>query len=165
MRFVVRTHSPEETRLLGEILADLAGEGALFALGGDLGAGKTVFIQGVARALGIDEVVTSPTFTLVNEYHGRCPLYHVDLYRMSGPVDVWDLGLEDYLEGRGVVAVEWADKAGELLDLPLVWKLFFSISGKEEREIEVVPPPEVEVSKLKEALTLGGFEVLEWRGF
>ncbi len=164
MRFVVRTRSPEETRLLGEVLAELAGEGALFALGGDLGAGKTVFTQGVARALGVADIVTSPTFTLVNEYSGKCPLYHVDLYRVEGPLDVWDLGLEDYLEGHGVVVVEWADKAGELLDLPRVWKLFFCIL-EEGRDIEVVPPQDVESSKLKEALTRIWVEVVEWKGF
>ena len=165
MRLVVKTRSPEETRLLGETLARLAGEGVLFALGGDLGAGKTVFTQGVARALGIEEPVTSPTFTLVNEYHGDCPLYHVDLYRMDGSADAWDLGLEEYLDGRGVVVVEWADRAGGLLDLPGVWRLFITILEGDEREVEIVPPRGVDGSRLKETLGNEGLEVVEWRGF
>ncbi len=162
-RFVVCTHSPQWTRDLGEVLANLAGRGAIFALGGDLGAGKTVFTQGVARALGITEEITSPTFTLVNEYHGEVPLYHVDLYRMEGPVDVLELGMEDYLEGRGVVVVEWAEKAGEILDLPQVWEVYISMAGGTEREIEVVPPEGVAWDPLKRALEDKGLEVVVWR--
>lgn len=84
-------------------------------LRGDLGAGKTVFAQGVAAGLGIDEPVTSPTFTLIHEHHGRVPLYHVDLYRIGGDVEAGDLGLEDYLYGDGVTLIEWAERAAGLV--------------------------------------------------
>ncbi len=160
----VRTRSPQETRLLGQILADFAGEGAIFALGGDLGAGKTVFTQGVARALGIVDDITSPTFTLVNEYEGEIPLYHVDLYRMEGPVDVWDLGLDDYMGGKGVMVVEWAERGGGLLDFPQVWRICISMVEGDERKIEIVPPQDVKGDDLKRALEDGGIEVLEWKG-
>ena len=163
LKLVVKTKSPQETRLLGQVLADLAGDGAIFALEGDLGAGKTVFTQGVARALGITDPITSPTFTLVNEYEGDPPLYHVDLYRMGGSLDVWDLGLEDYLGGRGIVVVEWAERGGELLAFPLVWRVYISIVGGDERKMEIVIPPGVDCRDLREALATNGIEVLEWK--
>jgi len=112
---IVETNSPDETWRLA---AELAGEleaGAVIALHGDLGAGKTCFIQGLAAALGIDEPITSPTYTLIGEYQGRLPLHHIDLYRLSGPVEALGLGLEEYLDGRGITAIEWAERAEGLL--------------------------------------------------
>jgi tRNA threonylcarbamoyladenosine biosynthesis protein TsaE len=111
----VHSESPEETqRAAAEIVADLEG-GRVIALHGPLGSGKTVFVKGLARALGVTELVTSPSFSLVNEYEGRIPLYHVDLYRLSGVTEVADLDLDAYLYGPGVTVVEWAERAGELL--------------------------------------------------
>jgi len=109
------THSPEETRALA---AEIAGElrpGTVIALHGDLGAGKTCFIQGLAEALGIDEPVNSPTYTILGEYQGRMPLHHIDLYRLSGPAEVLGLGLEEYFEAGGITAIEWAERAEGLL--------------------------------------------------
>src|SRR4051794_25057361 len=97
----VISHSADQTRRLGARLAEWLAPGDVLLLRGDLGAGKTVFAQGVAAGLGIDEPVTSPTFTLIHEHHGRVPLYHVDLYRIGGDVEAGDLGLEDYLYGDG----------------------------------------------------------------
>lgn len=111
----IRTNSPEETKLLGEKLAALLMAGDLICLNGDLGAGKTAFSQGVAKGLGISNTVTSPTFTLINEYEGRLPLYHFDVYRLSGPEDMEDLGYEDYFYGQGVCLVEWAERVKEVL--------------------------------------------------
>lgn len=111
----IKTSSPEQTKLLGEKLAALLMAGDLICLNGDLGAGKTAFSQGVAKGLGIGSTVTSPTFTLINEYEGRLPLYHFDVYRLSGPEDMEDLGYEDYFYGQGVCLVEWADKVKEVL--------------------------------------------------
>lgn len=111
----IKTSSPEQTKLLGEKLAALLRAGDLICLNGDLGAGKTAFSQGVAKGLGIGSTVTSPTFTLINEYEGRLPLYHFDVYRLSGPEDMEDLGYEDYFYGQGVCLVEWADKVKEVL--------------------------------------------------
>lgn len=112
--FEVVTRKKDETQSLGEKLGRLAEPGDVFLLTGSLGAGKTNLTQGLARGLGVKEYTRSPTFTLVNEYHGRLPLYHVDLYRIESPEEIADLGLEEYLYGRGVTVVEWADRAAFL---------------------------------------------------
>ena len=112
---IVETNSPEETWELAAELADELGAGTVIALHGDLGAGKTCFIQGLAAALGIDEPITSPTYTLIGEYEGRLPLHHIDLYRLSGPVEALGLGLEEYFDANGITAIEWAERAEGLL--------------------------------------------------
>ena len=112
---IVETHSPEETWELAAELADGLGPGTVIALHGDLGAGKTCFIQGYAAALGIAEPVTSPTYTLIGEYEGRLPLHHIDLYRLSGPEEALGLGLEEYFDANGITAIEWAERAESLL--------------------------------------------------
>lgn len=109
------SHSAQQTQRLGARLGELLSPGDVLLLEGELGAGKTVFAQGVAQGLGIDDPVTSPTFTLIHEYRGRLPLYHVDLYRIGGAPEAADLGLEDYLYGEGVTLVEWADRAEQIL--------------------------------------------------
>ena len=106
----VVTTSEEETESAGEQLAASLGPGDVVLLFGDLGAGKTAFVRGLARGLGASgEDVSSPTFTIIQEYPGRVTLYHVDLYRLE-PVEVDDLGLDDLVSGEGVVAIEWADR-------------------------------------------------------
>ena len=113
----VHTHSPNQTEQLGEQLASKLTPGTVLALRGDLGAGKTAFTRGLARGLGYAGAVTSPTFTIVNEYEGgRLPLFHFDLYRLSSADELWDIGWEDYLERGGVCAVEWSERAEELLE-------------------------------------------------
>jgi tRNA threonylcarbamoyladenosine biosynthesis protein TsaE len=111
---VLRSRSPAETRAAGEalgrVLRRAGAAGAVVALVGPLGAGKTCFVQGLARGLGAAGYVRSPTFTLIHEHRGPVPLYHVDLYRLV-PAELDTLGLEEVLEGPGVVAVEWADRA------------------------------------------------------
>ena len=110
------THSAEETRALAAQVATTLEPGAELCLHGDLGAGKTCFVQGVAQGLGIRRSVGSPTFTLINEYRGRLPLAHIDLYRVRGAADAFGLGLEDYLSHYdGIVAIEWAERVAELL--------------------------------------------------
>ena len=110
------TRSAGETRALGRRLGRLLGPGTVLALRGELGAGKTCFVQGLARALGVRRPVGSPTFTLINEYKGRRALAHVDLYRVRGAGDAFGLGLEDYLfRFGGIVAIEWAERVAELL--------------------------------------------------
>ena len=111
------TRSPEETEALGTRLAGALEPGAVVAFTGDLGAGKTAFVRGLARGLGIRDRVTSPTFTIVNEYEGgRLPLFHFDLYRLGCADELFDIGWEDYLARGGVCAVEWSERMEELLE-------------------------------------------------
>lgn len=108
------THDPSETAAVGECLARSFTGGEVVLLYGDLGAGKTAFVGGMARALGISARVTSPTFTILNSYlSGRLPLYHFDLYRIQDPEELFELGWDDALASGGVVAVEWVERAGE----------------------------------------------------
>ena len=110
------TRSEKETEALGGRLAERLRPGAVVACRGDLGMGKTAFTRGLARGLGCRERVTSPTFTIVNEYEGgRLPLFHFDLYRLEGAEDLFDIGWEDYLDRGGVCAVEWSERAAEAL--------------------------------------------------
>ena len=111
------TNSPEETEALGEMLAGRLEPGTVIAFTGDLGAGKTAFVRGLARGLGITERVTSPTFTIVNEYEGgRLPLFHFDMYRLGSADELFDIGWEDYLARGGVCAVEWSENIDDALD-------------------------------------------------
>ena len=111
--------SPDETESIALELAKEAKAGSIYTLSGDLGAGKTVFARGFARGLGIMSPVTSPTFTLVNEYKkGRLPLYHFDVSRLGEAEELYDTGFEDYLENGGVVLIEWAERIEELLPRP-----------------------------------------------
>ena len=114
-RFI--TNGPEETEALGARLARALEPGAVVAFTGDLGAGKTAFVRGLARGLGVQDRVTSPTFTIVNEYEGgRLPLFHFDLYRLGCADELFDIGWEDYLARGGVCAVEWSERMEELLE-------------------------------------------------
>ena len=111
------TNAPEETEALGEKLGKLLRPGTVLAYLGDLGAGKTAFTRGLARGLGCRETVTSPTYTIVNEYlGGRLPLFHFDMYRLASSDDLWDIGWEDYLERGGVCAVEWSENVAEAME-------------------------------------------------
>ncbi len=105
------TRSADETRDIGTAIGRVIAPGTLVLLIGQLGAGKTTFTQGIADGLGVTAYTKSPSFVLVNEYQGRLPLIHMDLYRIDAPAEVWELGLDDYLGRDGVVAVEWADRA------------------------------------------------------
>ena len=115
MEFV--THSREETEALGARLAQVLTAGAVVAFTGDLGAGKTAFVSGMARALGVEERVTSPTFTIVNEHEGgRLPLFHFDMYRLGSADELFHIGWEDYLSRGGVCAVEWSENVAEAIE-------------------------------------------------
>lgn len=127
----------EATQALGRALGQLARGGDFVACSGPLGAGKTTLIQGFAEGIGVgqDYYVRSPTFTLMQEYHGRLPLYHFDFYRLSHDDDVWDIGFEDYLEAGGVMIVEWADKFPAILPAARL-DLCIEITAAEQRCIE-----------------------------
>ena len=109
------SHSVEETEALGEALGRKLQPGAVVAYFGGLGMGKTAFTRGLARGLGCTGRVTSPTFTIVNEYEGRIPLFHFDMYRLEDADALFDIGWEDYLDRNGVCAVEWSERVTEAL--------------------------------------------------
>jgi tRNA threonylcarbamoyladenosine biosynthesis protein TsaE len=134
------SHAPAETEALGERLGRVAPRGLVIALGGELGAGKTQFVRGLARGLGIVSRVHSPTFTLVNEYGGgRLTLFHLDLYRLETPEQIWSAGIEEYLSPDGVAVIEWAERlfAGEhpRSRLSPVWQVIIEITSETERRI------------------------------
>ena len=115
MEFI--TNSPEQTEAVGAALGKVLQPGTILAYRGDLGAGKTAFTRGLARGLGYTEPVTSPTYTIVNEYlGGRLPLFHFDMYRLRSADDLWDIGWEDYLDRGGVCAVEWSENVAEAME-------------------------------------------------
>jgi len=136
------SRSAEETQALGERLGSRLGRGDVVACVGALGAGKTCFLQGLARGLGVTADVTSPTFVLVNQYTGRVPVFHVDAYRTGSLTELVDLGLEEMLHGEGVTIVEWADKLLPLLP-PRTVTVTITGLGDETREIELAGPAEV----------------------
>lgn len=108
--------SERETECLGQALGVRLTPGTVIAYTGDLGAGKTAFTRGLAQGLGIGERVTSPTYTIVNEYEGRIPLFHFDMYRLSSSEDLFDIGWEDYLARGGVLAVEWSERVADAME-------------------------------------------------
>jgi tRNA threonylcarbamoyladenosine biosynthesis protein TsaE len=113
---IKHSYSPEQTYAIGKEIGEKAKEGDVFSLIGDLGVGKTVFTKGFAAGLGIEEDITSPTFTLVNEYDdGRLPFYHFDVYRIQDVSEIEEIGYEEYFYGSGVTLVEWANKIEALL--------------------------------------------------
>ena len=110
------THTPEETEFAGQAIAKALTPGAVVALYGDLGAGKTAFVRGMARGLGSPDRVTSPTFTIVNEYTGNLDLFHFDMYRLKSSDELFDIGWEDYLARGGVCVVEWSENVSDAFD-------------------------------------------------
>ena len=112
-----QTNSPAETEAIGAALGKILTPGTVIAYRGDLGAGKTAFTRGLAKGLGCREIVTSPTYTIVNEYlGGRLPLFHFDMYRLRSSDDLFDIGWEDYLDRGGVCAVEWSENVEDAME-------------------------------------------------
>ncbi|MBE6941057.1 MAG: tRNA (adenosine(37)-N6)-threonylcarbamoyltransferase complex ATPase subunit type 1 TsaE [Ruminococcaceae bacterium] len=134
MEFI--THSPEETEALGERLGKILTPGTILAYRGDLGAGKTAFTRGLARGLGCRELVTSPTYTIVNEYlGGRLPLFHFDMYRLRSSDDLFDIGWDDYLERGGICAVEWSENVADAMEDPVM--VTIEKTGENSRRITI----------------------------
>ena len=132
------THSREETEALGARLANALTGGAVVAFTGDLGAGKTAFVSGMARALGVEERVTSPTFTIVNEYEGgRLPLFHFDMYRLDSADELFHIGWEDYLARGGVCAVEWSENVAEAMEADAIRVSIVRGDGDDDRVITI----------------------------
>lgn len=113
--YCITTHSAKETIGFGAEIGKKLRANDVLALIGDLGAGKTTLMQGLAKGLGVKDHITSPTFTLINQYNGQMPVFHVDLYRLDQIDQIQDLGLEEYLKANGVCVIEWAERMGDLL--------------------------------------------------
>ena len=114
---IFETNSPAETEAIGAALGKIIEPGTVIAYRGDLGAGKTAFTRGLAKGLGCTEIVTSPTYTIVNEYlGGRLPLFHFDMYRLASSDDLWDIGWDDYLDRNGIAAVEWSENVDDAME-------------------------------------------------
>jgi tRNA threonylcarbamoyladenosine biosynthesis protein TsaE len=149
--------SAEETREIGRIIGEQLGAGDILALTGELGSGKTCITQGVARGIQVPEEypITSPTFTLINEYPGRVMLYHMDMYRLTGPEDLADMGYEDYFYGDGLVVIEWAEKISDILPAD---NLYVSMRYLDEssREIRIAGDAD-KAGKINASLKAGGF--------
>lgn len=117
----IRTTTFEQTVELGLRLGKLLRGGDVICLEGNLGTGKTAFTSGIAQALGVDGYITSPTFTIVNEYNSRTPLYHFDVYRIANSEEMFEIGFEEYLDSKGVVVIEWANLIKDVLPQDYIW--------------------------------------------
>ena len=134
MEFI--TNAPAETEAIGAALGKIIQPGTVIAYRGDLGAGKTAFTRGLARGLGCTDLVTSPTYTIVNEYlGGRVPLFHFDMYRLRSSDDLWDIGWEDYLNRNGICAVEWSENVDDALEDPM--NITIEKLGEDTRRITI----------------------------
>ncbi len=137
------TNDPRQTEDVGAALGAVLQPGTVIAYLGDLGAGKTAFTRGLARGLGATDLVTSPTYTIVNEYlSGRLPLFHFDMYRLASSDDLWDIGWEDYLDRGGVCAVEWSENVADALENAVTVRI--DKLGEEQRKITISGGPELE---------------------
>ena len=133
---IFETFSPAETEKIGSALAERLQPGTILAYRGDLGAGKTAFTRGLAKGLGCKELVTSPTYTIVNEYlGGRLPLFHFDMYRLGSSDDLWDIGWEDYLDRNGICAVEWSENVDDAMEDAIY--ITIEKTGEESRRITI----------------------------
>ncbi|AEV70290.1 ATPase, YjeE family [Acetivibrio clariflavus DSM 19732] len=117
----IKTYSQDETVQVGKALGSILEKGDVVLLSGDLGTGKTALTKGIASALGVEDYITSPTFTIVNEYSAEVPLYHFDVYRIADPDEMYDIGFEEYLYGDGVVVIEWAELIKDILPHEFIW--------------------------------------------
>ena len=129
------TFGPDETQRVGCLIGQYARPRDVYLLSGPLGAGKTCLTQGLARGLGVEGYVRSPTFVLMTRHQGRLTLHHIDLYRIGSPAEAWDLGLDEQLFDSGVCVIEWAERAEELLPLDAMWLEFSYGESGDEREI------------------------------
>ncbi len=140
----ILTNNADETYKAGEKLGEIASPGQVITLSGDLGVGKTVFAKGFAKGLGIDEPITSPTFTILQEYNtGRIPLYHFDVYRVSDPEEMYEVGFDDYIYGNGVCLIEWAELIKDILPTDII------IINITKDDLKLYDHRKIEISGLK----------------
>ena len=141
------TNSPAETEDIGAALGKILLPGTVIAYRGDLGAGKTAFTRGLARGLGFNELVTSPTYTIVNEYlGGRLPLFHFDMYRLGSAEELWDIGWEDYLLRGGICCVEWSENVADAMEDAI--RVHIEKLGETSRRITIEGGPDLAVISL-----------------
>jgi tRNA threonylcarbamoyladenosine biosynthesis protein TsaE len=138
MNFTIITKSPEETKKLGKEVSKLVKPGDLLAFYGELGAGKTCFIQGISEGLKVKDYVTSPSFTIINEYQGKIPIYHFDVFRVSNIEEIIELGYEEYFYGEGLTVIECAEKIENLLPKDHL-KIEIKFKNSYERKISFIP--------------------------
>jgi tRNA threonylcarbamoyladenosine biosynthesis protein TsaE len=157
MKNQIITKDAEETIKIGRIIGECLTAGDIVALIGELGTGKTCLTQGIARGLGVPDyyAITSPTFTLINEYPGKYVLYHFDVYRLQGSIDMYNMGYEEYFFGKGVSIVEWAEKIIDIIPDNAI-KIFFTFLDENMRRIEISAPEE-RLKEISTALSKGGF--------
>jgi len=137
----ITTNSPDETIEYGRRFAKKLTSGTVVALFGELGSGKTTFAKGVCEGLAIEAAISSPTFTLINEYEGRLPVYHFDFYRIANPDEAWQIGCEDYFYGNGVCLIEWPENIAKILPTKRIevrFKSFFDQGFETKREIRII---------------------------
>ncbi|MGD2011334.1 MAG: tRNA (adenosine(37)-N6)-threonylcarbamoyltransferase complex ATPase subunit type 1 TsaE [Desulfobacterales bacterium] len=153
--FETTTHSVEETRAFGKRLGRHITAGTTIALTGDLGSGKTAFVQGIARGLHVpaEYYITSPTFTLINEYPGRLRLHHVDLYRIGGPIEIEEIGLHEILGSDGVAVIEWAERLGAELPAQHV-RVHLEMTNDQTRHLTITATGSAAVTMLKNAVNI-----------
>ena len=149
----VVSHGPDQTRSIAASLADALGKGSVLSLHGELGSGKTCFVQGLAEALGVEQAAASPSYTIIREYAGRLPLYHVDLYRLKNAGEALDIGLDDYFDGDGITAVEWGERASSIFPARAIHVTFQFGEERDSRLITIEAPHGAVSSKSFPSLT------------
>ena len=140
--FKILSHGEQETFCIGEKLGKLLQSGDIVCLSGDLGAGKTAMTKGIGKGTGVSDYVTSPTYTIINEYQGRIPLYHFDVYRLEGVEEMYELGYEEYFFGDGAVVLEWADIVKDIIPKERLWITILKTKDDDTREIILEPTGE-----------------------
>jgi len=156
MNLTIITKRPEETKKLGEEVSKLARPGDLLAFYGELGAGKTCFIQGISQQLKVKDYVTSPSFTIINEYQGKIPIYHFDLFRLNTAEEIFELGYEEYFYGEGLTVIEWAEKIEQLLPKEHL-KIDIKFKDHYKRTISFIPQGDRFKKILKELSKIENF--------
>lgn len=149
--FMTKTFNASETNTFAGHLVKVLDNKTVICLSGDLGAGKTLFVQGIAQGLAVDEPVTSPTFNIMNIYHGRYPIYHFDLYRLDFPEQLEDIGFFEYIQADGIIIIEWADKFAELMPQEYLW-IDIKRGGEENERLITMKPVGQKYIKMVEEL-------------
>jgi len=156
MNLIIITKSSEEPKNIGKEVGKLAKPGDLLAFYGELGTGKTCFIQGISQELEVKDYVTSPSFTIINEYQGKIPIYHFDLFRLNNEEEILELGYQEYFYGEGLTLIEWAEKIEQLLPKEHI-KIVIKFKDRDKRTISFIPHGDRFDNFLKELIRIENF--------